>query len=109
MDISHARNLRGKGCGSSFEVICNAMSRNDDGMKRMPQHKEERTLQDSNWNCLHKLVPNFSHSTGKVRRVQKVGTFLFACVLFALAMDSTQHGVIYGGAPTLEQGRNLNE
>ena len=56
-----------------------------------------------------KLVPNFSHSTGKVRRVQKVGTFLFACVVFALAMGSTQHGVIYGGAPALEQGRNLNE
>ena len=79
------------------------MSRNDGGMKHILLHKEERTLLDSHWNVLHKLVPNFSHSTGKVRRVQKVGTFLFACVLSALAMDSTQHGVIYGGAPALEQ------
>ena len=85
------------------------MSRNDGGMKHILQHKEQWPLLDSHWNALHEFLPNFSHTTGKVRRVQKVGRFLFACVLFAFAMDSTQHGVMYGGAPALEQGRNLNE
>ena len=85
------------------------MSRNDGGMKHILLHKEERTLLDSHWNVLHEFLPNFSHTTGKVRRVQKVGRFMFASVLFALAMGSTQHGVMYGGAPALERGRNLNE
>ena len=75
-------------------IIPNAMSRSDGGMKRMLQHKEERPVPDSLWNVLHKLAPNCSHTTGKVRSAQKVGTFVFACVLFSLAMDSTQHGVI---------------
>ena len=74
------------------KVIRNAVSRSD--VRRMLQHKEQHKLPDPHWNVRHKSAPNFSHTTGKVRSVQKVGTFLFACVLFSLATDSTQHGVI---------------